>query len=63
MPFLDEIEAAIPGLRAFARALVRDREAADDLVQDALETALARQGQWRGDGALRGWLCRILMNR
>lgn len=63
MPFLDEIEAAIPGLRAYARALLRDREAADDLVQDTLETALARQGQWRGDGALRGWLCRILLNR
>ena len=63
MPFLDEIEAAIPGLRAFARALVRDREAADDLVQDTLEAAISRQGQWRGEGALRGWLCRILMNR
>jgi RNA polymerase sigma-70 factor (ECF subfamily) len=63
MPFLDEIEAAIPGLRAFARALVRDREAADDLVQDTLEAALAAQAQWRGDGPLGGWLCRILMNR
>lgn len=63
MPFLDQIEAAIPGLRAYARALTRDREAADDLVQDALEAALARQGQWRGEGPVRAWLCRILMNR
>jgi len=63
MPYLDEIEAAIPGLRAFARALSRDREMADDLVQDTLEAALARQAQWRGDGPLRGWLCRILFNR
>lgn len=63
MPFQDEIEAAIPGLRAYARALLRDREAADDLVQDTLEAAIARQGQWRGDGSLRGWLCRILLNR
>ncbi|WP_333816155.1 sigma-70 family RNA polymerase sigma factor [Tabrizicola sp.] len=63
MPYLDEIEAAIPGLRAFARALARDREAADDLVQDTLEAALARRAQWRGDGPLRGWLCRILLNR
>ncbi len=62
MPFLDQIEAAIPGLRAYARALARDREAADDLVQDALETALARQAQWRGDGTVRAWLCRILLN-
>ena len=63
MPFLDEIEAAIPGLRAYARALLRDREAADDLVQDTLETALARREQWRRDGPLRSWLCRILLNR
>ena len=63
MPYLDEIEAAIPGLRAFARALARDREVADDLVQDTLEAALIRQAQWRGDGPLRGWLCRILLNR
>lgn len=63
MPFLDEIETAIPGLRAYARALLRDREAADDLVQDTLEAALARRGQWRGEGSLRGWLCRILLNR
>ncbi|WP_395541609.1 sigma-70 family RNA polymerase sigma factor [Neotabrizicola sp. sgz301269] len=63
MPLLDEIEAAIPGLRAYARALLRDRDAADDLVQDTLETAVARAGQWRGEGSLRGWLCRILLNR
>jgi RNA polymerase sigma-70 factor (ECF subfamily) len=63
MPLLDEIEAAIPGLRAYARALLRDRDAADDLVQDTLETAVARLGQWRGEGSLRGWLCRILLNR
>ncbi len=63
MPFLDQIEAAVPGLRAYARALTRDREAADDLVQDTLEAALARQSQWRGDGSLRAWLCRILLNR
>lgn len=63
MAFLDQIEAAIPGLRAYARALLRDAEAADDLVQDTLEAALSRQRQWRGEGSLRGWLCRILLNR
>jgi RNA polymerase sigma-70 factor, ECF subfamily len=63
MPVLDEIEAAIPGLRAYARALLRDRDAADDLVQDTLETAMARAGQWQGHGTLRGWLFRILLNR
>ncbi|RYI01152.1 MAG: RNA polymerase subunit sigma, partial [Acetobacteraceae bacterium] len=58
MPYLDEIEAAIPGLRAFARALSRDRELADDLVQDTLEAALARQSQWRGEGPLRAGAAR-----
>ncbi len=56
MPVLDEIEAAIPSLRAYARGLMRDRDAADDLVQDTLESAVAHMGQWRGEGALRGWL-------
>jgi RNA polymerase sigma-70 factor (ECF subfamily) len=63
MPDLDGIEAAIPALRGYARALTRDREAADDLVQDTLEAAVSRAGQWRGDGSLRGWLFRILLNR
>ncbi len=63
MPLLDEIEAAIPALRAYARALLRQREGADDLVQDTLEAALARQGQWRGEGSVRGWMFRILLNR
>jgi len=63
MPQPDGIEAAIPALRAYARALLHDREAADDLVQDTLETAVARARQWRGDGTLRSWLFRILLNR
>jgi RNA polymerase sigma-70 factor (ECF subfamily) len=63
MSFPDEIEAAIPSLRAYARALLRDRDGADDLVQETLMIAVARRGQWRGEGALRGWLFRILLNR
>lgn len=62
MTFLDEIEAAIPALRRYARALVRDRDGADDLVQDCLERAIARRGQWRRDGPLLPWLYRILLN-
>jgi RNA polymerase sigma-70 factor (ECF subfamily) len=59
---LDEIEAAIPALRRYAVALVRDRAAADDLVQDCLERALARRHLWRGEGAVIAWLFRILLN-
>jgi RNA polymerase sigma-70 factor, ECF subfamily len=58
------LEAQIPGLRRFARALVRgDRERADDLVQDSLERALSRWHLRRAEGDLRGWLFTILYNR
>jgi RNA polymerase sigma-70 factor (ECF subfamily) len=63
MAFLDEVEAQIPDLRRYAHALLRDAEAGDDLVQDCLERAVARQGQKRPDGSLRAWLFRILINR
>ncbi|MCU9847345.1 sigma-70 family RNA polymerase sigma factor [Defluviimonas sp. WL0024] len=62
MSLLDEIEAAIPGLRRYAHALMRDRDAAEDLVQDCLERALARRHHWRGDGPVRAWMFRILLN-
>jgi DNA-directed RNA polymerase specialized sigma24 family protein len=38
--FRKSLEAAIPALRRYARALTRDAEAADDLVQDTLVRAL-----------------------
>ncbi len=63
MTLLDEIETCIPALRRYAHALLRDRDAADDLVQDCLERALARRHLWRGDGPVLAWLFRILLNR
>lgn len=63
MTLLDEIETAIPALRRYAHALMRDRDGADDLVQDCLERAVARRQLWRGDGEVRAWLFRILLNR
>jgi RNA polymerase sigma-70 factor (ECF subfamily) len=58
------LEAYIPGLRRFARALLRgDRERADDLVQDTLERALSSWRLRRVEGELRGWLYTILYNR
>jgi len=62
MTLLDEIEAAIPALRRYAVALVGDRDRADDLVQDCLERALSRRHLWRGDGPVRAWMFRILLN-
>lgn len=56
----DRIAAEIPHLRRYARALTRERESADDLVQDTLERALRKRHLWRPSGRLRSWLFRIL---
>jgi RNA polymerase sigma-70 factor (ECF subfamily) len=56
-----EIEPLIPALRRYARALVRDRATADDLVQDCLERAIGRWPQ-RRDGEVRSWLFAVLHN-
>ncbi|MGR1582670.1 sigma-70 family RNA polymerase sigma factor [Thalassobius sp. S69A] len=62
MTVLDEIETLIPDLRRYAYALMRDKEAGDDLVQDCLERAVTHLHTRKG-GSLRGWLLRILINR
>ena len=56
------ILAELPRLRRYARALVGDRAAADDLVQDTLERAWSRLAQWRAGGDLRAWLFSIMHN-
>jgi hypothetical protein len=60
--FLDEIEAAVPALRRYARALTRDTDRADDLVQDCLERAIRKRSLWRPTGPLQAWLFRMLLN-
>ena len=59
--FRAEIEAAVPALRRYARALTRDPEAADDIVQDTLLRALRAEHLFHG-GDLRAWLYTILTN-
>lgn len=56
------ITPVIPALRRYARALLRDRAAADDLVQDCLERAVGRWHQRREDGDARAWIFAILHN-
>ena len=51
----------IPHLRRYARALLGDPAAADDLVQDCLERAWSRAHLWRR-GNIRGWLFTIMHN-
>lgn len=62
MDFLDEVEAAVPALRRYARALTRDIDSADDLVQDCLERAIRKRALWRPTGPVRAWLFRMLLN-
>lgn len=58
-----DIEAEIPRLRRYARALTRDMTTADDLVQDCLARALAKLHLWREGTDLRAWLFTILHNQ
>src|ERR1700680_2318387 len=59
--FAKDLEATIPALRRYARALTRDAEIADDLVQDTLVRALRSQHLFHG-GEMRSWLYTILAN-
>mgnify|MGYP003626947455 CR=1 FL=1 len=52
----------IPHLRRYARALVRDSDAADDLVQECLARAMGRLHAWQPTGTMRSWLFTILHN-
>lgn len=60
--FLDEIEGNVPALRRYARALTRNADRADDLVQDCIERAIRKQSLWQPTGTLKSWLFRILLN-
>jgi RNA polymerase sigma-70 factor, ECF subfamily len=56
------VEQEIPRLRRYARALTRDREHADDLVQSCLTRALGKEHLWQSGTDLRAWLFAILHN-
>ena len=59
--FRQNVEATIPALRRYARALTRDADIADDLVQDTLVRALRSEHLFHGD-EVRSWLYTILTN-
>ena len=52
----------IPRLRRYARALVGERAAADDLVQDTLERAWSKLHLYRHGTDLRAWLFTVMHN-
>jgi len=59
--FRQQVEATIPALRRYARALTRNGDIADDLVQDTLVRALRSEHLFHG-GDVRSWLYTILTN-
>jgi RNA polymerase sigma-70 factor (ECF subfamily) len=60
--FARRLEAEIPRLRRYARALARDAARADDLVQNCLLRAISKQHLWESGTDLRAWLFTILHN-
>lgn len=58
---LSTVEPMIPALRRYARGLLRDATAADDLVQDCLERVIAHWSRRRNEDP-RTWVFAILHN-
>jgi RNA polymerase sigma-70 factor (ECF subfamily) len=61
--FGDRVARELPRLRRYGRALTRDVAAADDLVQESVARALAKQHLWQEGTNLRAWLFTILHNQ
>jgi RNA polymerase sigma-70 factor (ECF subfamily) len=63
---LSEIEAVyrerFPELRRVAAAIVGDRDAALDVVQDAFGRAIRRRRTFRREGPLEAWIWRMVVN-
>ena len=62
MSLKSELHTHIQSLRRYALVLTRNRDAAEDLVQETLTKAIARAETWQPGTALRPWLFRILHN-
>jgi RNA polymerase sigma-70 factor (ECF subfamily) len=60
--FERDLIAALPGLRRFALSLCRRADVADDLVQTAVERAVASRDRYDPQTRLEPWLFRILRN-
>ncbi len=58
--FSDQLIAALPRLRRFARGLTGSVVEADDLVQAACERALARRDQFQEGTRFDSWMFRIV---
>ncbi|WP_257993564.1 RNA polymerase sigma factor [Cupriavidus pauculus] len=59
---LQQVEPMIPALRRYARALMKERGAAADLVQDCLERVITHWDDRRLSADTRSWVFAILHN-
>jgi RNA polymerase sigma-70 factor (ECF subfamily) len=62
MALIAEIEPLIPALRRYASAMLRDRDLADDLVQDCLERVIGHWESRREKENTRQWVFAIAHN-
>lgn len=60
--FKRELLATLPGLRAFAVSLIGSHDRADDLVQDTIMKAWAKQESFELGTNMKAWLFTILRN-
>jgi RNA polymerase sigma-70 factor, ECF subfamily len=60
--FHGDLVELLPRLRRIALAMTHDRQAADDLVQEAAAKALAAQASFTPGSNFGGWVYRILRN-
>jgi RNA polymerase sigma-70 factor, ECF subfamily len=58
----EQLGELLPRLRRFARVITRNVADADDLVQVAVEKALARAAQWRPGSRIDSWMFGIMKN-
>src|ERR1700752_1067172 len=56
------VQPLLPALRGYARNLMRNREMADDLVQDCLERVVSRWSERRSVESTRSWMFAIAHN-
>ena len=59
----EDLPAALPRLLGYALSLTRDRDLAEDLVQDTVLKAIEKADTFRGDSSVQTWLHRILHHR
>jgi len=62
MVFRQDLLAALPALRAFAVSLTGKSDKADDLVQDTIMKAWAKQTSFEAGTNMKAWLFTILRN-